>query len=64
VRLKKAAQELLDTDRFVQDISVSYGYRNDSYFCKVFKKEFGLTPAEYREEMRRKDKTEEEEPAT
>ncbi|MBR7016898.1 MAG: AraC family transcriptional regulator [Lachnospiraceae bacterium] len=64
VRLKKAAQELLDTDRFVQDISVSYGYRNDSYFCKVFKKEFGLTPAEYREKMRRKDETEEEEPAT
>ena len=37
---------------------------HDSYFCKVFKKEFGLTPAEYREKMRRKDETEEEEPAT
>ncbi len=53
LRLDKAAQELIMTDRHVQDIALMFGYRNDSYFCKVFKKAYGLTPAEYRERIRR-----------
>ncbi len=53
IRLARAANELIMTDRFVQDISVAFGYRNDSYFCRVFKKNYGLTPADYREKMRR-----------
>lgn len=53
IRLRKAANELIMTDRYVQDISCKFGYRNDSYFCRVFKKEYGLSPMEYREKMRR-----------
>ena len=64
VRLKKAADELVTSERFVQDISLQFGYRNDSYFCRAFKREYGLTPAEYREKMRRQRmKREDEETA-
>lgn len=51
VRIAKA-KELLKNDRHnVQEISALVGFQNVTYFSAVFKKETGLTPAEYRKEF-------------
>lgn len=34
--------------RKIKDIASSVGYKDPSYFCAVFKREFGMTPAQYR----------------
>lgn len=34
--------------RKIKDIASSVGYKDSSYFCSVFKHEFGVTPEEYR----------------
>lgn len=36
--------------RKVKDIAASVGYKDSSYFCSVFKHEFGMTPEEYRKQ--------------
>lgn len=38
--------------RKIKDIAASVGYKDSSYFCSVFKREFGLTPEEFREAAR------------
>ncbi|WP_242871169.1 helix-turn-helix domain-containing protein [Pseudobutyrivibrio sp. YE44] len=43
-----AAYLLTNTELPVTDISADVGYNNFSYFYKIFKKEFGMTPKEYR----------------
>lgn len=47
-RLKYAAYLLSTTELPVTDISADVGYNNFSYFYKIFKKEYGITPKEYR----------------
>lgn len=47
-RLKKARQYLLETPLTVAEISIKVGYRDNSYFGKIFRKHFGMTPNEYR----------------
>jgi len=47
-RLKYAAFLLKTTELPVTDICTDVGYNNLSYFYKIFKKEYGLTPKEYR----------------
>ena len=37
----------------VEEIAVSVGFANASYFCKVFKSLTGLTPLEFAEKARR-----------
>ena len=45
----EAAKELLATTRKTNyEIALSVGYTDDKYFCKVFKKEVGIRPGEYR----------------
>ncbi|SDC11914.1 two-component system, response regulator YesN [Candidatus Frackibacter sp. WG12] len=52
IRLKKA-QELLKTSKSkITEIAHQVGYQNSNYFSQVFKKEFGLTPTQYRKEKR------------
>lgn len=46
--LKKAADMLTDTDKKVGDICELLGYSNRNYFNKLFFKEYGMTPSEYR----------------
>ncbi|MBO9604629.1 MAG: response regulator [Paenibacillaceae bacterium] len=48
VRMEKAAILLSNTDRKVTDISQAVGYDDSNYFSTVFRKEFGLSPGEYR----------------
>lgn len=48
VRMKKA-MELLKSSRLkVYEVAEKTGYRNEKYFNRVFKKEFGVSPDEYR----------------
>jgi two-component system response regulator YesN len=47
-RLNKAKQYLRETLLTVADISVKVGYRDNSYFGRIFRKHVGVTPNEYR----------------
>ncbi|MDR1539819.1 MAG: response regulator [Clostridiales bacterium] len=47
-RLSKAKQYLQETLLTVTEISIKVGYRDNSYFGKIFRKHFGMTPNEYR----------------
>lgn len=47
-RLEMAARQLVQTDLSVTDIALETGFNNISYFIRVFKKKFGITPREYR----------------
>ena len=47
VRLKRAAQLLLEGGRTVSEISYMVGFSNPSYFSKCFHKQFGMRPADY-----------------
>ena len=48
-RLDLARKLLLKTDDSIRDISLKVGYDNYSYFTRLFKKSFGVTPVEFRE---------------
>ncbi|MFD0678553.1 MULTISPECIES: response regulator transcription factor [unclassified Paenibacillus] len=47
-RLKQAAAMLLATDKKFEDISEEIGYIDYRYFRSLFKKEFGMSPTDYR----------------
>lgn len=48
-RLNKARELLQDTNMRIIDICEKVGYEKLSYFCAIFKNNFGITPAKYRE---------------
>ena len=48
VRMERAKMLLTDTDFSVQKIAFFVGYNDYPYFHRVFKTNFGLTPAEFR----------------
>lgn len=47
IRIKRAAQLLLQDGSSIKNIMYMVGFDNSSYFSARFKKEFGCTPAEY-----------------
>ena len=47
-RIQKAISLLKDTKKTIFEISESVGIRNYTYFCKLFKKEVGITATEFR----------------
>lgn len=47
-KFRVASELLLTTDMPVNDIIISVGYENTSYFHKEFRKRFGVTPRTYR----------------
>ena len=47
VRLKKAAQLLLERKYTVSEIGYMVGFSNPSYFSKCFQKQFGIKPGDY-----------------
>jgi YesN/AraC family two-component response regulator len=49
IRLNEAKRLLTESDLKIYDIAFKIGYNNNTYFCKLFKKEFGLTPKEFRQ---------------
>jgi len=48
VRLSRALELLRTTEKSVNDIMSKVGYGNQSYFFRMFKKQYGVTPKEYR----------------
>ncbi len=51
-RLNQAAYLLNHTNVPVEDIIVAVGYDNSSYFHRIFKEHFGMTPKKYRDGAR------------
>ena len=49
VRMQKAEELLLSTNRSIASIAEQVGYPNDSYFGKIFKNFHGISPAKFRE---------------
>ena len=47
-KLLRARRMLLQTDHSIGAIATELGYTNFSYFTKLFCKQFGCTPKEYR----------------
>lgn len=47
-RLKQAAQLLAKTEKKIHTISCETGFHNVDYFCRLFKKQYHLTPTQYR----------------
>lgn len=47
-RLRRAARLIRETDLPVSSIITAVGYDNTSFFYRVFRSEYGLTPKEYR----------------
>lgn len=47
-RMSEIARELRSTDDSISDICQKYGYEDALYFSKVFKKEYGISPRSYR----------------
>ena len=52
IRLNLAAASLKETELTISEIGASVGLTDTPYFCRIFKKKFGMTPTEYR---RKKD---------
>lgn len=52
-RVEKAKELLVNSTGSVEEIAVSVGFANSSYFCKVFKTVTGMTPSEFAERGRR-----------
>ncbi|MEE1315139.1 MAG: AraC family transcriptional regulator [Faecalimonas sp.] len=51
-KMEFAADMLQNTDKKVIDIAYELHYESLSYFLRCFKKEFGMTPTEYRNQYR------------
>jgi AraC-like DNA-binding protein len=48
LRVRKGERLLVNTTDTVNDISLSLGYENTETFIRIFKKETGMTPGQYR----------------
>ncbi|ACS99367.1 response regulator transcription factor [Paenibacillus sp. JDR-2] len=49
VRMERACHLLKATDKKIYEISADIGYLDPAYFIKVFKRQFDVTPQEYRD---------------
>jgi YesN/AraC family two-component response regulator len=47
IRMKKAAEMLLEGEHDIYEISLSVGFRDPSYFNKCFKSVYGKSPSKY-----------------
>jgi len=57
VKLRRAAEELLGTNRRITEIAMEYGYRDPFHFSRRFNALFGVTPSRYREQLSPKSQT-------
>ncbi|MNC49464.1 HTH-type transcriptional regulator YesS [compost metagenome] len=48
LRMDKAKELLQDGDRKISAVALSVGFRDAGYFTRVFKRETGLSPEEFR----------------
>lgn len=52
MRLRAAEEMLIKSERSIMEIARKVGYLDESYFIRLFKRNFGLTPLEYRKKKR------------
>ncbi len=52
IRMKEAAKLLKQSNLTVNEISALLGYEDSTYFMKVFKKYYRITPSDYRKTLR------------
>ena len=50
-RIEKAKEYLLHTTNSIQQIASDTGYNDEKYFSRIFKKQTGFTPSDYRKKM-------------
>jgi two-component system response regulator YesN len=48
VRIRKAAEIILSSDKKIYEIAVDVGYKNQDYFINKFEEVYGLTPTRFR----------------
>ena len=53
VRLQKAQQLLANSSLNVSEIAYTVGFSDPKYFSKIFRKELGVSPTEYRAQMQK-----------
>lgn len=51
IRIEKAKEALKEKNRSIKEICIKVGYKDPNYFSRLFKKQVGVTPTEYREEV-------------
>jgi two-component system response regulator YesN len=51
-RIKKACEYLVDFRLKTYEISLKVGYNDEKYFSQIFKKYMGVTPTQYRHNIR------------
>lgn len=51
LKLNKAIELLSSTDLKIRDISDAIGYENDTHFIRTFKKVYGISPNQYRDQI-------------
>ena len=49
-RMKKARTLLKETDQTVENVAYEVGYENVEHFNRLFKKNYGMTPVQYRKQ--------------
>ena len=54
IRIKAACDMLREQKDTVSNIAVQCGFSSSHYFCKVFKQEKGISPSEYRAQLKRR----------
>lgn len=54
IRLNHAVNDLLNTEKIIEDVSADSGFPNSHAFVQAFKKEFGVLPSVYRRQNREK----------
>ena len=54
-RLNKLVELMCDTDLPISDIIAAVGYENNSYFHRVFKERYHMTPRVFREKNRQQE---------
>ena len=54
VRMRRSIEMLTSSDDTVAQIAYAVGFNNPKYFSKCFRQDFGVTPAEYRNQARKK----------
>jgi len=51
VRLQRSKQLLKDSNKSIAEIASDVGYSDQAYFSRVFKKEYGVSPSEYKNSL-------------
>ena len=54
IRVQKAAQMLMNSDKNIVEIAMESGFNDSNYFSRIFKKYRKETPSEFREKYIKK----------